>query len=167
MAASVPLYAVPTTPLGSDVVVIETPLKIVRPSPAVPVPPTLSFTVAFTVKGPAACGVPEITPPVEIVNPVGNPVAVQVYPVPLPPVAVSVSEYAIPNSPFGSGEVVVIVGPEITVRLNDPEELPFRLSFTVTVKVNGLPAALGVPESAPVLASVSPGGKVPPVTLQV
>jgi hypothetical protein len=69
-------------------------------------------------KLPAAVGVPEITPPVLIVRPVGKPVAVQLYGV-VPPVAVTVVDaYATETCPLGrltgvettkgAGEIVTV-----------------------------------------------------------
>ena len=61
----------------------------------VAVRPPASFAVTVTLVVPAADGVPETTPLLETVKPVGSPVAVQVYGV-VPPVADSVSVAAWP-----------------------------------------------------------------------
>ena len=65
-----------------------------------------SVTVTVAELAPAAVGVPEIWPLLELMlKPAGNPVADQVYGV-LPPVAATVVEYDVPAVPFGSEEVV-------------------------------------------------------------
>jgi hypothetical protein len=96
-----------------------------------------SFTVAVKVNGLPELleGVPLRTPSDESVRPGGRvpPVTLQVKG-DVPPVSVRVKGvYATLTSPPGSGEVVVMLGPALIVRLNGPDALLFTLSFTVTV----------------------------------
>ena len=60
-----------------------------------------------------------------------------------------------------------MVGPAIMVMAKTLLVVPFRLSVTVTVKVNGPPAMVGVPNITPPALSVKPGGRKPLVTLHV
>jgi len=71
---------------------------------------------------PADDGVAEICPLEFIDSAAGNPVALNEYG-PLPPVAVTVAEYAVPATPFGS-DVVEIESGALIVRL--------RLAVAVT-----------------------------------
>jgi len=57
----------------------------------------------------------------------------------------------------------VIVGGALIVTVYCPLPVKPCASVAVTVKVN-VPTVVGVPESVPLLASVSPGGGVPAVT---
>ena len=67
-----------------------------------------SVTVTTAVLLPAVVGLPPITPvDALMLRPVGSPVADQVYGV-VPPLAATVALYAVPTTPPGSGEVVVI-----------------------------------------------------------
>jgi len=78
----------------------------------VPSQPWLSFASIVKVKLPAAVGVPESTPPLERVSPVGKLplIFAKVYGL-LPPLAVKVWLYATPTFPFGSVDgFTVIVG---------------------------------------------------------
>jgi hypothetical protein len=120
-------------------------------------PPPLSMTCAVKLMVLAAEGVPLIAPPLLKERPPSDPlVTVQVYPVPVPPDAVSVCEYAAVSSPWGSGEVVVIAGPAITVSVMVPDvTLVEALSVIVTVK-GKLPGEVGVPLITPAELSERP-----------
>jgi hypothetical protein len=97
-AVSVVEYAVPSTPLGTLLVVTERvgyPMVRLNVIDAV----SLAESVTFTVNDPAvstAFGVPLITPPLDKLNPTADSpvplVTLHVYPALLPPVAVSVAE---------------------------------------------------------------------------
>jgi hypothetical protein len=101
VAASVCAYAVPTMPAGRVApVVMLIPLAIVIEIEPVAVSDPESVTLTEKFCGPGVVGVPEITPPVERLKPPGSvdPLAnVHVYPVPVPPVADSACEYAVPT----------------------------------------------------------------------
>ena len=78
LAARVAEYAIPTTPFANDAVVTDGAAAIVieRFADAVRCVGLLeSVTVIVAELVPAAVGVPEITPPVLIVNPAASPVA--------------------------------------------------------------------------------------------
>ncbi len=126
-----------------------------------------SFTVTVALLVPDTVGVPLITPvPALIVNPVGRPVADQVYDV-TPPVAATVALYGTFLVPEVSGDVVVMVSCELMVIAKFADAVCCGLpeSFTVTVALLD-PAAVGVPLITPVLAPiVSPAGR--PVADQV
>lgn len=69
--------------------------------------------------------------------------------------------------PLASGEVVVIVSVGFIVNANALDCVAEAASVTVTVKL-AVPAAVGVPEIAPVEAlSVRPAGRDPPVIDQL
>jgi hypothetical protein len=92
-----------TCPLG--------PVVIVRLSVVEPISPAESVT--FTVNDAAISvvfGVPLITPALDRLSPTAESplpdVTLHVYPAPLPPTAVSVVEYAVPSTPFGTLLVV-------------------------------------------------------------
>jgi len=78
-----------------------------------------------------------------------------------------VAEYGVPMVPAGR-VLVVTAGAEMTVSVNvcSCEVVP-ALSLTVTLKLNGLPAALvGVPLMLPFEAlSARPGGNDPAITV--
>jgi hypothetical protein len=76
-----------------------------------------SVTITETVEVPAVVGVPVMAPLAASARPAGSELpdaTAQVY-VPVPPVAARVVEYWTPTVAGGSGDVVVIVGPEATV----------------------------------------------------
>ena len=87
----------------------------------------------------------------------------------MPPLAVSVAEYAAPTLPLDS-EVVVTVTPGAMAMDSDcaGEVVPL-LSLTVTLKLYGLPTAeVGVPPITPVVAfRLRPGGSEPAATNQL
>jgi hypothetical protein len=128
---------------------------------ALAVVPTLSVTVAATVKLPGAVGVPESTPAADAVTPAGNPPTVQVYGG-TPPAADSVADTGVPTVPAESEAVMVrVAGVTASVRLAEAV-VPFA-SVTVTPTVE-LPAAVGVPLIAPAAEADNPAGK--PLTAQ-
>lgn len=111
VAATVALYAAPALPPGNDAVVMVGGAMIVIARLAVAVRCVglvESVTVTTAVLAPAVVGLPLMTP-VEalMLRPAGRPVADQVYGVE-PPLAATVALYAVPTTPPGSGEVVVI-----------------------------------------------------------
>jgi hypothetical protein len=111
---------------------------------------------------PADVGVPLITPVVAfMVSPFGSPVADQLYGV-VPPLALTVAEYAPFTPPLGSGDGVVICNCAATgienvfgaVNAGDDE------SLTVITTLVLAPAAVGVPLMRPVEElMVSPFGR--------
>ena len=141
----------------------------------------LSLTATVKVDAPLPVGVPEITPPLDNVNPAGKllpDASDHVYPG-VPPVALSVVPYELPFLP-PVRFVDVIDSPEaeivsdscaVAVCTGDP------LSVTAIVKV-AVPVAVGVPVILPAFESVKPAGRlpdasdhvypgVPPVSLKV
>ena len=140
-----------------------------------------SLTVAMTVYGPEvfAAGVPLNTPAALRLRPVGSPVADQVYPVPVPPVAVNVTEgYATPTAPAASDAGAVIVTAGFTVSAREFESVLFAESLTVALTVYGPCApADGVPLNTPLVLRLMPEGSpvadhvypvpVPPVAMNV
>ena len=129
---------------------------------------SVAFTVKFAV--PATVGVPVIAPvPAFSVKPVGRePVVIDQVTAPVPPVAPNVALYAEPTVPPGklvveiaNGELTVIVRAFVAVCAGVPESVAFTVKLAV-------PAAVGVPVIAPVLAlSVSPAGSAPEAMDQV
>jgi hypothetical protein len=116
---------------------------------------------------PAALGVPEITPAVDNVSPVGS------VPLPrlneyglVPPVNVIVCVYAVPEVPPGrlDGDKAVPVQLTVTEYCWLPVQL--YVSVACTVKVN-VPDKVGVPDSTPAVLSVRPFGNVPALLLNV
>src|ERR1700722_7957755 len=126
----------------------------------------VSVTVTVTEYVPVAVGVPLIVPVADIASPAGSPVADQVS-VPLPPLAVTVAEYAVPEVPAASEEVVTESAGALTVRLSVEvavlagEEVSLTDSLTAKVPAwVGVPAMVSVPAFA---VAVSPVGR--PVTV--
>ena len=79
---------------------------------------------------------------------------------PVPPLAVSVSEYAAPTSPAG-GAGKLSDGPEIMVSDVAWVAVWPLASVTLTVKLD-VPAAVGVPDSTPLgRTETDPGGRAP------
>lgn len=123
-ATNVAEYAVPTWPLGRDVVVIAsgaTLLVVVSVSPVVAVSAGLLASVTLKVSGvpdTATVGVPVIAP-VDAFSesPAGKLplVSDQAYGV-VPPVAVRVAEYGVPTCPFGSEGVVILRGADVMLK---------------------------------------------------
>ena len=94
------------------------PAEIVIENVAVAVLETESVTFTVKLGVPTVVGVPLNTPAGDSVSPAGadDPEAmVQVYPVPLPPVAASVCEYADFVYAMGNGEAVVMLTAGFTV----------------------------------------------------
>ena len=119
----------------------------------------------------AAVGVPLIRP-VDAFNarPLGSvpEVSDHVYGV-VPPVAVSVCEYAVPACPFGSDNFVIVktVGVIVSVRLTFVVCAGELESVTLNVSGVALIAAVGVPLIKPDEFSVKPPGNVPEVSVHV
>lgn len=114
VAATVWLYAVPSVPAGSVVVVIDggagrfTVTANACVAVCTGLLPSVTFTVKFAVPvGPV--GVPEMSPALLIVNPAGNEPALTLNASGASPVATTCWLYAAPSVPAGS-VVVVIVG---------------------------------------------------------
>jgi len=119
-----------------------------------------SVTLTTTVDVPAAVGVPEIVPVEELIDrPAGRPVADHVYGV-VPPLAVGVAGvYAVPTCPLGSADGHATVSGGAIVKLYVFVDDAVIASVTVPVTVKE-PAAVGVPEIAPVVALIAkPAGR--------
>lgn len=86
----------------------------------------------------------------------------------MPPAACRLCEYAVPFVPADSVEEVIDnEGAATTIEVTEDllcAGLP--LSVTVTVKFE-VPVTVGVPETVPFAASVTPAGKVPEVMAQL
>ena len=68
--------------------------------------------------------------------------------------------------PLGSKAVeittgITVGGAAAIVKLRFCELVAFKLSVTVKIRLLYAPAAVGLPESVPVLSNVRPAGKVP------
>ena len=180
-AATGALYATPTTPLGSDAVVIARTGAIVNDNclEAVRfVGVVESVTVMLTVNVPLEPGVPVIAPEVALMaNGDGSPVALQANGV-LPPEAATGALYAKPTAPLGS-DAVVIARTGAIVNENCLEAVRFVgvvESVTVMLTVN-VPLEPGVPVIAPEVVLMANGdgspvadhvnGVVPPVATTV
>jgi hypothetical protein len=168
VAATVAVKAVPTIPLPSEEVVMDSAGALtVRLSVAIAVcaGDALSVTVAVTEYVPVSVGVPLIVPVEPIASPVGSPVADHLS-VPLPPLAVTVAEYAVPEVPAASEEVVTESAGALTVRLSVEVAVFAGEEVSLTDSLaEKVPASVGVPlmVSVPALAvAVSPVGR--PVT---
>ncbi len=169
MACKVWLYAVPTLPPASDVVValsggtVTVMLKLALLVAAVGVWESVTVTVKFDVLLEDPVGVPEITPALLKLNPAGKLPAVtaQLYGG-TPPVAWSVWLYAVPIV-AGARDVVVMVngggGFTVTVTAWLAEFPAASLTWKVTEL---LPAPVGVPATTPVLPlRLNPAGRDP------
>jgi hypothetical protein len=135
-AASVALYAVPTTPPGSEAVVMTTGPTMVIDRFAVAVRGAglvESVAVKVAVDVPAVVGLPVIWP-VDVLksNPAGRLVAAHVIGL-VPPVAARVALYAVPTTPPGSDAVVIVIGPTMVID-----------RFAVAVRCVGLVASVAV-----------------------
>jgi hypothetical protein len=109
MAPTEAVYAVPTVPDGREVVVIfNAGALTTRVNEAVAVSAGVELSVTFreTLAVPAAVGVPVIVEPLTL-NPAGRPVALKMYGA-VPPLAVSVAEYATPTVPALSDVVPTV-----------------------------------------------------------
>ncbi len=162
-------YATATSPPGSEVVKMVTPVMAMDRF-AVAVPPSLSVTVTVNEDVPVVVGVPLMTPVDGArVRPGGSvPVlSAHVYGF-VPPEAARVWEYATPTSPPGR-DVVVMVGP-VPISMDNAlaaAVLP-RLSWTVTLKSEVPTGPLGVPLIMPLDdPRVKPGGSDPLLTFQL
>ena len=125
--------------------------------------PALSVIVTVYGNVPFTVGVPEIVPLVDIVSPDGNPVALNVYGPPAPPLPTSVAGViATPCTAVITTQVAVGGALTVTEQLNVPV-LPL-LSVIVTVYGN-VPFTVGVPEIVPLVDIVNPDGN--PVALNV
>lgn len=124
-----------------------------------------AVAVTVTENGPAAVGLPLITPPELIESPAGSPLAEYVI-APEPPVAATLPLYATPTWPPGSEPVEMVNAGALTVIVTVAVAvfLVASVSLTDTVAV-AAPAAVGVPlivSVAPLPTAVSPAGS--PVT---
>jgi hypothetical protein len=148
-------YAMPTVPGGrEDVVRFKAGALIVIDNAAVAETEALSVTLTVKLEGPAIVGVPEIVLP-DRLKPAGrDPLAIDHVYGGVPPVALSVCEYATPTVPGPNDEVVMTRGGTIgagsIVMDRDLEAVPVLLSVTCTVNV-AVPAAAGVPLITPVV----------------
>jgi hypothetical protein len=125
-----------------------------------------SVTFAVKLYAPAVVGVPEIAPLPASVSPGGNdPLATDHTYGGVPPLAARVCVYAVPAVPAGSDAVVMLggVGAGLIVICNACEADRLIESVTLAVKLYA-PAVVGVPEIAPLPASVSPSGNDPLAT---
>jgi hypothetical protein len=85
---------------------------------------------------PVAVGVPEITPPLLRLKPLGSvPEALLHVRAPAPPLACRVTEYAAPTVPAVRGEAVVTVGGGVTVMVTDTDFVASATEVAVTVTV--------------------------------
>jgi hypothetical protein len=86
----------------------------------------------------------------------------------MPPLVSKLCEYGVPTVPLG--RLVVMIdkdtGMTMTLRFSVAVCGVLSESFTSTVKL-AVPALLGVPEIAPVAASVRPAGRLPALRLHV
>jgi len=149
------------SPFENPAVVIDGASPIVIDNALVTEPPTLSVTFSVKLKVPGVVGIPEIRPLLAKLSPPGSGPGdnVQVYGC-VPPDAAAFIEYATLTSPFGRA-VVVIDGAEAMVIDNTLVADAPTLSVTFSVKFT-IPAAVGVPVIAPVLAfKISPAGNGP------
>lgn len=163
-------YFVPAVPAGSEVVVTlggagAGLMTIWRGC----VPDRFAESVALTVKlnVPDAVGVPVIAPLLARVKPAGSAPALTDHEYGgVPPVALRFCcGYAVPAVPDGSDVVVTVggVGAGLMTICRGCVPDRFAESVALTVKLY-VPAVVGVPVSAPVLASVKPGGNAPTLT---
>jgi len=113
----------------------------------------------------AVVGVPESTP-VELfsVSHAGNddPEAIEYVYGPFPPVTVMVAVYFVPTVPLPAeqGPQLRFIGGPVTWMVQVAISVLPLASVTCVLNVY-VPAVVGLPESTPVLLSVSPGGSVP------
>jgi hypothetical protein len=169
LAARVCEYAVTAVPAGRDPVVMlggvaAGLIVICRAFEA----DRFTESVTFAVKSyaPTVVGVPVIAPLAASVRPGGND------PLPMdhayggaPPVAARVCAYAVAAVPGGSEPVVIFGGVGAGLMVICRAFEVDRLAESVTLAVKSYaPAVVGVPEIAPLPASVRPGGKDPLAT---
>ena len=97
-------------------------------------PESATWTVKVDV--PVAVGVPEITPLLLRLKPLGSvPEAKLHVRAPAPPLACRVTEYAAPTVPAVRGEVVATVGGGVTITLTDTDFVASATEVAVTVAV--------------------------------
>ena len=137
---------------------------------AVAVEPTSSVTLIVNEEVPVVVGMPEITPvfPVRY-NPDGKlPEAMLQAYGGLPAAAARVAVYSLFTFPEGK-ELVLIVGKPITALIVMDKlavAVPDAASVVFTMNEE-FPAIAGVPESAPLVASDNPAGRLPEETVHV
>jgi hypothetical protein len=156
-------YTTPTMPAGNeDVVMLNAGALITIDIAAVAEPEALSVTLTVKPTDPAELGVPDIVAP-ERLNPAGSdPFATdQVYGG-IPPLALSVCEYATPTMPAGIGGVVILKAGAVMTIDSAAVADPDALSVTFTLKLEE-PAVVGLPEIVPP-ARLSPAGRDPLAT---
>ncbi len=128
-----------------------------------------SVTLAVKVKLPDVVGVPLMEPAEERVRPPGRAPeeTVQVYPVPLPPLATRVAEYATSTIPEASEPVVTVsAGGVAESMVMERFAVAVLVDESVTLAVKGkLPDAVGVPEMDPAEERDSPPGSDPEETV--
>lgn len=160
-APTLPEYATPTCPSGSELVVMVSAAggagAIVTLRFLLAVWPFESVTVALTLNVPAVSGVPVTEPLEETASPPPPPEKVYGG---VPPDAPTLPEYATPTCPSGSDAVVIVSGAVVIVTVCCLLAVFPAVSLAVIVKVN-VPAVVGVPESVPSAANVTPGGSEP------
>ena len=162
VAAKLSEVAAIRVPFWVPGLVIVGAVPVLKVNVAVPVTFAVSLAVTVTFAATVAVGVPAMTP-VEalIVRPAGRPVADHVYGV-FPPFAAIGTLVAVPvAAPCIPGLVTTTP----VVQLNVALPVTFRVSFAVTVTL-AVPAAVGVPETAPVEELIdNPAGR--PVADQI
>ena len=153
---------VPVEPMGGEIAMLNVALTNCEAE-------SDTFTIKLVV--PAVVGVPEITPWGDSKSPFGNADTLDKLHTygGVPPLAVSVCEYAVPTRPAGKPVLVITKGtttfiPKLTLAVAGATGSE---SCTRTVKLL-VPACVGVPEITPVdLFRVSPPGSEPAVMLNV
>ena len=166
MAVTVCEYAVPSIAGGSvaGFTVIAALIVTLYARAPVAARPSVAVTVKLLVA--VVVGVPLIAPVAAFSeSPAGKLPAetVNVYE-PLPPVALTVGEYAVPSAPLGRVAGFTVIA-ALIVTLYARAPVAPRPSVAVMVKLE-VAAVVGVPEIAPVAAfSESPAGKLPAETL--
>jgi hypothetical protein len=129
-----------------------------------------SATVAVKLNAPVTVGVPEITPDVPArVSPEGRApdVTDQAYG-PMPPLACRTLEYEEPMVPKGTVVVVIPMegGATTSEKVADFVCAGLAESATVAVKLK-VPLTAGLPEMVPLVARLTPAGRLPEVNVQV
>ncbi len=122
LADSVWLYAAPTVPAGSDVVVmVNGGGATVMLRAWVSLPFELSFTCTVKLEVPAAVGVPLMAPLGASVRPGGSePAFVDQLLPPVPPLAERLRLYGVPTTPAGSDMVLILSGAALRLRSINP-----------------------------------------------
>jgi hypothetical protein len=161
LAPSVAEYAVPSVPFGRLVVVTVRPGLIVTDRLAVAVSPAESVTFTAKLAVPAVGVAPDRTPPLDKLSPRALRLllpegTVHVKPVLLPPLALSICEYATPADPFGRLVTVTVSTGYTTVSVSVADAVFPAESVTCTTNVPAVSSAVGVPVTAPLLKRLSP-----------